>query len=197
MKCDFCSADIPEGTELLSDGHAYCNALHRRAWHERILASMNAPGTAATPKGPALSSRRALWIAGAIAAVVIVGFILSVRSGLQHFTEAGDIDKQLMTVAMELNKSCPMILDKETRLDNAIALPGKKFVYNYSLINLSIDQVNIQQLREYIQPRVTNTVKTEPSMKMFRDNQVTMVYRYVDKAGVFVMEIPVTPDAYR
>ncbi len=37
-----------------------------------------------------------------------------------------------MEIASEINKSCPMMIDKETQFDNALAMPGKVFQYNYT-----------------------------------------------------------------
>ena len=39
-------------------------------------------------------------------------------------------DKQLMTMASEMNKNLPMMIDSETRLDNTIGGPGNTFTYN-------------------------------------------------------------------
>jgi hypothetical protein len=39
-----------------------------------------------------------------------------------------------MAAANELNKSCLMMVDQDTRLDNAVALPENVFQYNYTLI---------------------------------------------------------------
>jgi len=39
------------------------------------------------------------------------------------------IDKNLMEIASELNKTCPVMVDSLTRLDNTVALPNKVFQY--------------------------------------------------------------------
>ncbi|GBL36100.1 hypothetical protein EMGBS15_16950 [Filimonas sp.] len=45
------------------------------------------------------------------------------------------VDAELVAAAKELNKSCPMMIDKETRLESAEALPNNEFKYNYTLLN--------------------------------------------------------------
>ena len=45
-------------------------------------------------------------------------------------------DKQMMKTASEINKSCPIMVDAETRLDNTVALPNKTIQYNYTLVNI-------------------------------------------------------------
>jgi len=41
-----------------------------------------------------------------------------------------------------------------------------------------------------------NNVKTNPDLKIYRDNKVTMAYNYKDKNGIFVLKISVTPGLY-
>lgn len=115
----------------------------------------------------------------------------------QFFFNAPSLDKTLMKVASEVNKTCPMMVDKETRLDNTVALPDKIFQYNYTLVNMVKDSINVQDLKNYLEPNVTNNMKTNPDMKFYRDKKITMTYYYKDKNGVFVIKIAVTPDKYQ
>jgi hypothetical protein len=102
----------------------------------------------------------------------------------------------MMEAASELNKTCPFMVDKDTRLDNAAALPGNIFQYNYTLVNLDKSEVNVDTVKKYVEPGLINNVKTSPGLKVYRDNKVTMAYNYRDKNGVFVLKITVTPDLY-
>jgi|GEM_PF-1038728 len=34
MKCEYCNQDIPAGTEIVSDGHYFCNTMHRYLWQK-------------------------------------------------------------------------------------------------------------------------------------------------------------------
>jgi hypothetical protein len=106
-------------------------------------------------------------------------------------------DKEMMQFASELNKNCPVMIDNATRFDNATPLPGKVFQYNYTLISMVKDSIDIEQLKKYVRPSIINFVKTTPEMKTIRDNKVTINYSYRDKAGVFLFTISVTPDEYK
>lgn len=106
-------------------------------------------------------------------------------------------DKALMKTANEINKSCPIMVDNATRLDNAVALPDNVFQYNYTLISTNIDSVNVDDVKNYLEPTITNFVKTSPDMKEMRDNNVTVNYSYKDKAGVFLFTISVKPEQYK
>ena len=101
-----------------------------------------------------------------------------------------------MEAASEINENCPIMIDNDTRLDNTVAMPNNIFQYNYTLVNLEKNEINIEELRSFIEPNVVNNVKTNPEMKAYKDNKVTMSYFYKDKKGEYLLEINVTPEQY-
>jgi hypothetical protein len=112
------------------------------------------------------------------------------------FSDKISFDEQLIKISEQINQNCPMVIDSETRLDNTIGGPGKMFMYNYTLVNMSKDEIDIPQFKTYIEPRVINNARTNNDMRSFRDNKVEMVYKYFDKNGVFVFDVRVLPDHY-
>jgi hypothetical protein len=132
-------------------------------------------------------------ILGTIVGIVVFGLAYVAA---QQFFKSPSFDKALMEAAGELNKSCPFMVDQDTRLDNAMALPRNIFQYNYTLVNLDKSDVNIDTVKKYFEPVLINNVKTNPDLKLYRDNKVTMAYNYKDKNGVFVLKINITPDVY-
>ncbi|HBL76030.1 MAG: hypothetical protein A2W90_11480 [Bacteroidetes bacterium GWF2_42_66] len=133
----------------------------------------------------------------------IIGTVIGSAVGLivvvliqQLFFKTPAFDKMLMKVADELNANCPVMVDSETRLDNAFAMPGNVFQYNYTLVNLVKDSINIQDFEEYMKPRIVSNAKTNPDLQLFRDNKVTMNYYYKDLNGIFVSKISISPDQY-
>lgn len=106
-------------------------------------------------------------------------------------------DDKLTKIASEMNKVCPTMINSETRLDNAAALPPKTMQYNYSLINIVADTIDVSQMQDYLAPIILNRVKTSPDMKYFRDNEVTIAFNYQDRDGRFLMKISITPDQYK
>ena len=140
-------------------------------------------------------SKNTLSIIGAIIGVVVASIIARyIFSGQQ-----GNIsfETQLMKAAEEVNKICPYMVDSETRLDNALGGPGKKFIYNYTLINYLSEELDLEQLKSSIYPSILNTVKTNPDMATFRDNDVVLVYRYKDKENMFLFDIEIGPEEYK
>jgi hypothetical protein len=132
----------------------------------------------------------------------IIGIVTSVAGFAiayfvtQQLFKPTSFDKAMMEAASEINKTCPFMVDQETRLDNTVALPDNIFQYNYTLVNYDKSEVNNDTIRKYVEPGIVNNVKTNPSLKSFRDNKVTMQYQYKDKNGVFLLSIVVTPDQY-
>lgn len=106
------------------------------------------------------------------------------------------LDKMLMEMASELNKSCPFIIDNETELENAVALPNNVFQYNYILRNMVKESVDINEIKNRLEPLIINAVKTSPDMKVLRDNKVTFNYYYKDKENIYLFTISVTPEQY-
>lgn len=133
-------------------------------------------------------------ILGAVAGVV--SFFLAYYGVQQLFFSKPTFNNTMMEVASELNKTCPIMVDSETRLDNAVALPNNVFQYNYTLINMDKAQVDTIQVKSYLEPVIKTQVKTNPQMKFQRDNKTTLNYYYKDKKGDYLFSITVAPKDY-
>ena len=131
---------------------------------------------------------------GSVVGIVITG--LTYFAVQQIFFKAPSFDKMMMMEASEFNKTCPIMIDQLTRLDNAIAMPNKTFQYNYTLIGIDKSQVIIDTLKKYLEPGILNNVKTNPDLEKQREHNTTMVYYYKDEHGEFVHKYIVTPDMY-
>jgi hypothetical protein len=101
-----------------------------------------------------------------------------------------------MEIASELNKTCPVMVDAETRLDNTVALPDNVFQYNYTLVNMEKSSVDTMAIKNFLVPTVKNFVKTNPQMKYQRDHKTTLNYYYKDRVGLYLFLISITPDQY-
>ena len=104
----------------------------------------------------------------------------------------------MMAAASEINKSCPIMIDSETQLDNVVALPDNVFQYNYTLVNLLKSElsVDVELIKAELKPEIVNEVKTNPDLAFYRQNKTTIKYLYKDKEGSFLMTIAVGPDLY-
>lgn len=105
-------------------------------------------------------------------------------------------EKAMLQFASEINASCPLMVDQVTRLDNVMAMPNNTFQYNYTLLSVFKDSVDIEQLRIHLEPNLINHTKTSPQMKAIRANKTTLNYHYKDGNGQFLILLTITPDKY-
>lgn len=133
-------------------------------------------------------------VIGAVAGIIAFGISYVV---VQQLFFKKSYDKALHEAAAEVNKSCPVVLDQETRLDSAVVLPENIFQYNYTLIHKSKDLLNSDTVKKYLEPGIVSAVKTSPALKKFRDNKTTLAYHYSDSTGASLAEIRVTPEMYK
>ena len=111
-------------------------------------------------------------------------------------SEKTDIQTILMLTAEEMNKMCPMTVDKDTRLDNVVVLSNKTIQYNYTWVNFKLEDLDLSIIESEFFPIILNDVKTNPGLRLFRENKVTVTYYYSDMNGKFVTLFKVTPEKY-
>ena len=129
---------------------------------------------------------------------ILVGIAISLLLNLTFCKPQTDkIDKALTEVAEELNRVSPFMVDDETRLDSSSVLPGKVFQYAYSLVNYERDSIDIEVFLSHMEPVILHNVKTNPELKSFREQNVTIIYLYKDKNGEQIGKITVSPDLYQ
>ena len=119
---------------------------------------------------------------------------------VEEETEIQSCYEMLVETANEINKSCPMMLDSYTRLDNAISLPPNIIQYNYTLINCEkedFEDSDLLELKREIEPIMVNNVRTNPDLQYLRDNDVIFNYYYRDLNGVFLLNISIPPEKYK
>lgn len=155
--------------------------------------STKAPGTIQTvTKKPSTSNKAKIM--GVLIGSIVSGFTYW---GVQQlFFSPPSLDKQLMAVANEINKTCPLMVDSETQMDNSVALPDNVFQYNYTLLTIEKAMVDTVDFKNYMETNIVNQVKTNPQMKFFRDRKVTMNYLYKDRNGEYISLISVSADEY-
>ena len=105
-------------------------------------------------------------------------------------------DQALVTVADQTNQTLPMMVDKETRLDATMAGTGKQFIYTYTLVNYLKGEIDTAYLRKSLEPSIFGNYRSNPQMKLFRDEHVELHYQYKDKRGEFLLEIVVSPAGF-
>ncbi len=116
--------------------------------------------------------------------IFVVAFAIAffgTRYVMSNFKSA---DSELKKEALKLNKDCPKLIDKETRLDSANTFDST-FEYHFSLINFSKGDANldVDGVKKMIRASAQENFDTNPEMKSFRDKNVSLKYSYKDKTG--------------
>ena len=132
-----------------------------------------------------------------IIVAVFFGSIIGKVSIEYFYSKSISIDDKLVLMANELNKKAPIVVDKDTRFDNVNALLDKTVQYNYTLINYLKKDIDINQLKINLRLPILNYIKTNPDLKLFTDNKVTMEYVYKDKVGVFLFKLQFKYNDYK
>lgn len=129
-----------------------------------------------------------------IGAVVGVCIAIGVQ---QWLFKTPSFDKVMVASMNEINKTCPLMVDAETRLDNTLVIPPKTFQYNYTVLSAEAGLVDTIEVKKRIEPTILSFVKTNPQLKVMRDNNTTLNYYYKDKNGIYLFIITVKPEQYK
>jgi hypothetical protein len=183
IQCNKC------GSDNLSTSKYCCNC---GCELPKTLAEITAPA-------PPVKSRRKLTMTQITG--IVVGIVLAASVSIlaqKDFLKEPLVDKVLMEMASEINKSLPVMIDSITRCDNLLALPDKTISYNCTILT-DFETVMLDTLvaKQVLEPRILNTIKTYPDTKYFRDNDVTMKYCYKDESGNYLFSIVITPTQYK
>lgn len=102
----------------------------------------------------------------------------------------------MLQTAKNINEDCPKMIDEHTRLDEVLAMPPNQLVYNYTLVNIDMDDVNMNNVVPSLEAMLLKTVKESNEFDIFRANKTNITYRYFDKEGMFMVKIDITPEKY-
>ena len=135
--------------------------------------------------------------------MIIIGIFTGLGSvggkiGYNYFTtgsmsEPSTIQKTLVRIANETNKSLPMLLDQYTRLDTTIAEGENRFIYMYTLLDVDINSLDEGEFRSKMTPNLINSYKTVADMDAFRKMDVEITYTYRSEEGVQFTSITISP----
>lgn len=102
-------------------------------------------------------------------------------------------EESLNRLAAEINRSVPVMIDKETELLPAIGAEGM-LTYNYRLVSYSVTQLDANRFAVGAKERVTqgacNRAETRDDLLK---NGVTLRYSYFDKDKQHIATIDITP----
>ena len=91
-----------------------------------------------------------------------------------------DINTRLRQTSEALNRQLPDMVDNEKILE-ATSGYNKQFIYYFTLVDYSIDDIDIEAFRTQLTPRHIDDVCNSESLEPFLKEGVTISYVYADK----------------
>jgi len=107
------------------------------------------------------------------------------------------LKEQLSQAAAESKKTLPRMVDSDTRLDSVTTGPGLRLSYQYTLVRLSKAGVNVETFKNRVLPTLLRRFCERWGSKEYPREGFQAIYRYLDRDGLLLAEIPVTPDDCR
>lgn len=130
------------------------------------------------------------WLAGGIIAGLLAWWVLPA-----YFNSRPDPRSvnYLGTVAAEINRSTPVMIDVETELLPSTARYAM-LIYNYRLVKYSAAQIDPQRFAAGAKQKVTLGACNRPETRdTFLKEGVTLRYTYFDKDKNHIATVDVTP----
>lgn len=110
------------------------------------------------------------------------------------FDYVSNTHSELVLASNEINRTCPFLVDSNTRLDNT-AVYEKTLIYNYTLLG-NPGTYNEDEILEVIRPRAIENFRTNPGLEDMRLRRVTFEYYYKDESGAHITTFKVGPTDY-
>lgn len=104
----------------------------------------------------------------------------------QNAASGSAVNQNLFAAAKEINKKCPIATDENTRMDSATVFNEYMITYHYTIHTVSNKDLDLAKFKAGMQTAMSEKYKTDPQLKIYRDNHIAVAYDYKDKAGGFL-----------
>ena len=98
----------------------------------------------------------------------------------------------LSATAKIMNKQLPIMVDDDTRFDQAVS-EGEKFQYQYTLVNYKADELDGAKLKGILQGQLLKQTCTSRNLKSLIKRGTTISYYYAGKDKKKVMSVDIQP----
>lgn len=125
-------------------------------------------------------------------ALILVGF-----TQFYFYQNVDEVNSEITELVEKYNKNCPLIIQEGIRLDSVGLHKEKIAQYNLTLLNVEKETAEVDLIKSEIEKSLLSTAKSNPGLKVFRDNDYTLVYSYNDKKKTFLFQVTIAPDQYK
>ncbi len=124
---------------------------------------------------------------------IVIGVVLFLSVQRIFFNHPSS-DKEVKNFVKGMNKTCPAMVDPETRLDKVISFPDNNLQFNYTLVHMVKDSLPIARLKSYMEPLIIDKIKNSGTLRKLIGKKLTWIYSYNDRKGDFIFKVTYTPD---
>jgi len=106
------------------------------------------------------------------------------------------------SVALAMTNKLPVMIDNFTRLDSVKSGARKSINYYYTLVSVDLDTINandsisLDEIMVAMDEALTDGVKNNASLEVYRSNDAVINYHYFDRNSKFLFDVSITPDKY-
>ncbi len=129
--------------------------------------------------------------------IVLMAFFVPKLWDNSDGKNSNSIDKSLKQAVDKINEQAPFMIDANTRFDEMTIVSSRTLQYNFTAVNLTKDDVDVEEFEDYLVTMAANQMRTNPRAERFRKLKVTVIYSYVDMNGDFICDVTITPDMYQ
>jgi glutaminase len=112
------------------------------------------------------------------------------------YSQTKTIYQKLNESAIKINKTMPQILDQYSEVDSLKAMYPDTLQYYCKLLHVNKTSESISRIKQILENKMLNTVRTDPVFQPYRENKIKIVYRYYDEKKVLFFVIYLTPEKY-
>jgi len=116
------------------------------------------------------------------------------------FFSCENVSEEQLSIEEEIvnvNKSCPQMIDEETRFEKVELINSSNLQYEYVLVNLERKNVDTSNFKNLLWPGILSAVKLDPGLERLRQNNMTFHYRYLDKQKNLIYTFKIVPKNYQ
>jgi len=128
-----------------------------------------------------------------IAGIIFLCILLAIAVKKVFF----NTDREVLKFVNAMNKTCPSMVDPETRLDKVLTFDDHNLQFNYTLIYQIRDSLPIPALKNFMEPVILEKIKNSGTLRKFLNKNLTWIYSYNDMHGDFIFKVTYTPEQFK
>lgn len=130
--------------------------------------------------------------------IIGIAVVLVALFQFYFYKDAHTVNTEILELVDKYNKNCPLTIQEGIRLDSvSLGEEDRVVQYNLTLVKVEKKTADVNVIHKEIEKSLISTAKANPGLKVFRENDYILVYRYSDKKKVFLFKVTIMPDLYK